>query len=155
MQHFRTIRFSGIRSPARIDEVAHGSWKPRSPIILFFLSVYGGRKKKKMFSCDFRLVPVPRQFLRETVWQETAGDQLARKVKGLVYGTPAGQNSSTWYPFLDGTSTGRIGRGRLRGRGARGAILAEPFMGKANDQREIGTRIARLCSFFHLPLPVL
>ncbi|KOX80493.1 hypothetical protein WN51_12976 [Melipona quadrifasciata] len=25
-----------------------------------------------------------------------------REVKGLVYGTPAGQNSSTWYPFLDG-----------------------------------------------------
>lgn len=42
-----------------------------------------------------------------------------QEVKGLVYGTPAGQNSSTWYPFLDGTSTGRFWKGE-ESRGARG-----------------------------------
>lgn len=81
--------------------------------------------------------------------------RFAAKVKGLVYGTPAGQNSSTWYPFLDGTSTGRIGRERIARRGARGMILAVPFMGKANDHREIGTRIAGLCSSFNSLVRIL
>lgn len=82
-------------------------------------------------------------------------ERFAAKVKALVYGTPAGQNSSTRYPSLDGTSTGRVGREKLARSGVRGTILAEPFMGKANDHQEYGTRIAHLCSFFDSIVRVL
>lgn len=44
--------------------------------------------------------------------------------------------------FLTVRPRGLAGRGSDGARGARGAILAEPFMGKANGHREIGTRIA-------------